>query len=605
MAAWSLCVWALVAVLLPPITSFLLSWSWLTGPDVVVANEALVGWITTPQGVVWLVVAGSAALTGVVLHCAGIFEIVTEDREGAEVSVPETALRLVPRMPALARLCAAAVLAGLLGALVLAAGLWVVHRAFLASHDINYFLAVRPTKWWLALAFGGLWAVAWASAVAWLLGRSLSALPAHLDGHRPLVAALRRSWRGTRGEGGRVVKLLGGAVGGWVLVRTTVDAGLVALGRTLLGWVMSTFEGVYPILAFSGGWALASLAIDATVAFLGIAFVATLLSEIYHEDSDLRGTGAVGGPAMSSAGSWTRLSEWARPVRALPSLGAALVASLTIGSVLLERIPEPRPVAVTAHRAGPSPAPENTLAALERSVASGADWAEIDVQLTRDGVPVVVHDADLMRVAGDPRRVSQTTFRELSELAQRSAADEPDRERRIASLAEFLERAGSRIGLMVELKYYGWDPRLAEGVVRVLRETPDVRTMVMSLEVRAVRQLRALGAAVPVGYAAAASVGDPSRLPVDFLALSQQAAGPPRLRSARRRGIDVHVWTVNQAASMVRVIQDGVDGIITDRPALARRVERDLQDLPAVARLMLRLGHLVAEEDAGDTDDVL
>lgn len=603
MAAWSLTVWALVAAILTPLSSLLLGWSWLTGPEEVVANEALLAWILTPQGVIWLVVAGSLALAGTVLHVAGIFEIVTEDREGKEASVPETALRLVPRVPALARLCAATVLAGTVAALVLAAGLWIVYRFFLGAYDINYYLTVRPDAWWFAVAAGTSWFAVWVSVVAWLLGRSLLALPAHLDGHRSLAAAVRRSWRGTRGDGVRMLKVLAGTVAGWILARVLVDAGVLALGRFVLAWTMSTFDSLQPILAVTGGWVAMTLALDAAVAFLGIAFVATLLTGLYHEDSDLAGAFERSDPREPPARLRSRLAEWSRPARALPAAGLALLLSLAVGAVLLERMPDPRPVAITAHRAGPPPAPENTLAALERSIAAGADWAEIDVQLTRDGVPVVMHDVDLMRVAGDPRRVAQVTYRELSSVVQRPAAGSPARERRIASLGEFLDRAEGRIGLMVELKHYGWDPRLAEEVVRVFRDAGPDSAMVMSLDLRAVRQLRALGAPVPVGYAAAASVGDPSRLPVDFLALSRRAMAPSRLRSARRRGVDVHVWTVNRAADMARVIQTGADGIITDRPALAARVEGELRELPAAARLVLRFGYLVAEEEEGDVAD--
>ena len=63
-----------------------------------------------------------------------------------------------------------------------------------------------------------------------------------------------------------------------------------------------------------------------------------------------------------------------------------------------------------AHRAGAHDAPENTLLALERAIAARADLAEIDVQRTQDGVVVVVHDADLMRMARDPRRIADTDY---------------------------------------------------------------------------------------------------------------------------------------------------------------------------------------------------
>ncbi|MEM5781071.1 MAG: glycerophosphodiester phosphodiesterase family protein, partial [Lawsonibacter sp.] len=65
---------------------------------------------------------------------------------------------------------------------------------------------------------------------------------------------------------------------------------------------------------------------------------------------------------------------------------------------------------VIAHRAGASLAPENTLAALKKSISAGADMAEIDVQMTKDGVAVVIHDGSLDRTAGLNRRVCETDY---------------------------------------------------------------------------------------------------------------------------------------------------------------------------------------------------
>jgi glycerophosphoryl diester phosphodiesterase len=99
---------------------------------------------------------------------------------------------------------------------------------------------------------------------------------------------------------------------------------------------------------------------------------------------------------------------------------------------------------VAAHRAGPPSAPENTLAALEHAISGGADYAEIDVMRTRDGVVVVTHDADLMRLAGDPRRISETSFADLRTVVKRGSADIPESERRLETLEAFLVRADGR-----------------------------------------------------------------------------------------------------------------------------------------------------------------
>lgn len=599
---WSLLVWVSVTVLLTPISSALLGWSWLRGREQVVANEAILGWALTAPGLAWLVLAGSLALVGAALHFAGVFHIVTEELEGTTASLPETALRLGRDLPALARLCAATVLAGLVAAAPLAAGLWAVHALFLGAQDINFYLAERPPAWWRAVAAAAAWTVLWAVGAGWLAGRAVLALPAYLDGHRPLLAAVRRSWRVTGGEGVRVARVLGVAVAAWLGARAAIDAAVVAAGSAAVGWTASVSGALWPIVAATGGLALLSVAVDAAVLFLGIAWISTVLTKLYHEDTDLHARVRSVAPPELTERARALLARWARPGRLLPALGAAAAVSWAAGAFLLERLPEPRPVAVIAHRAGPAPAPENTLAALERSIEAGADWAEIDVQLTRDGVPVVVHDADLMRVTGDPRRVSGTDYAELKDLVQRPDDGTPPDERRVATLGDFVDRARGRIGLVVELKSYGPDSRLVPEAARALEAVPEGEAMVVSMDLDVVREARRLAPEIPVGYGAAAAVGDLSRLPVDFLAVSRQSVSPSLLRAARRRGLDVHVWTVNRPARMAELIQDGVDGIITDRPALGVAVREELAGLTAVSRLLLRFGHLLTEEQDAPAD---
>ena len=79
--------------------------------------------------------------------------------------------------------------------------------------------------------------------------------------------------------------------------------------------------------------------------------------------------------------------------------------------------PADRPrVKVTAHRGHSAAAPENTRSAVRKAIASGADYAEVDVQLTADGAVVLLHDRDLKRVAGDPRRLSELSSDEVRKL---------------------------------------------------------------------------------------------------------------------------------------------------------------------------------------------
>lgn len=596
MAGWTALVWAAGAVAFVPFSSALLGWSAFPGAGEVVGNEDLLGWILSAPGLIWIVTAGILVLAGTAVRYAGLFWIVSDDLEGRRPTVIRTVLALAPRAADLVRLCAAVVLAGVLLSLPFGAGLWAIREAFLGAHDVNYYLAVRPPAWSHAMRAAAAWSLAWLLGVAWILGRSLLAVPAWIDGHRPLRAALRRAWRRSRGGGGaRSLWTLAVCVGLWIAARAVLDGGFVAAAWAGLQQLAGAAGSLWILAAGSAAVLAVSLAVDAVVDFLGFSTAATVLTKAYHDETDLRASARRELPGLVERGGATleRLSGWMRPSRLALVAGGLVVASLAGGGVLLERLAEPTPVVVVAHRGGPPPAPENTLAALDRAVAEEADYSEIDVQRTRDGVLVVAHDADLMRVAGDPRRIGDHDWAELQGVVMDppdgAGTVAPPEDRGLATLGQFLDRARGRIGLEIELKYYGRDTALASAVVRAVRRREATGGVaITSLDLAAVRKVRRLAPEIRTGYVAAVSVGDLSRLPVDFLTVARRRASPDFLRVANGRSLAVHAWTVNRAPEMAELIRRGVDGLVTDRPATAVRVRRELDELPAAARLLLR-----------------
>jgi glycerophosphoryl diester phosphodiesterase len=189
-------------------------------------------------------------------------------------------------------------------------------------------------------------------------------------------------------------------------------------------------------------------------------------------------------------------------------------------------------------------------------------------------------------------------YAELAGVVQRPDDGSPPDERRIATLDDFLERARGRVGLSIELKYYRPDPALAPAVVeRVRAMGMDDQVAIMSLSMEAVEQLARTAPDLAIGYVSAAAVGDPTRLPVRFLAVSRAAATPRLLRSARERGLEVQVWTVNRTTTMAELLERGVDGLITDDPALAVRVRNEMLEMSTASRLLLRVRPALWEPD--------
>jgi glycerophosphoryl diester phosphodiesterase len=243
---------------------------------------------------------------------------------------------------------------------------------------------------------------------------------------------------------------------------------------------------------------------------------------------------------------------------------------------------------VIAHRGSSAEAPENTLPAFEAAVRLGADAFELDVRLTADGAPVVIHDDTLDRTTDRSGLVRSHTLAELRSVdaGARFTADRdrsyPYRggEARIPSLGEVLW-AFPRMPVLLEIK----EPEAQEAVRRVLLQEDAADRCVVASEHRAA--LRAFeeppfargasGAEIAALYLRAAVPG------AAVLARQSRAVGyrllsvPLRHRgltvptrrfsaAARAQGCPVHVWTVDRPAAAQRLWERGVAGIVTNVP---------------------------------------
>ncbi len=282
-----------------------------------------------------------------------------------------------------------------------------------------------------------------------------------------------------------------------------------------------------------------------------------------------------------------------------PAILATLVLSASAIGIawwLASRLDLQHDVAITAHRGASVAAPENTLAAFREAMAAGAHYAELDVQHTRDGEIVVVHDADLMRMGGDPRRVADLAAAEIAAIDIGRKYDAKFAGEAPPTLAEVIRLVRGRMKLNIELKYNVPDPGLAPAVIELLRREQFLDDVVItSLDYAALKQVESIEPRLRTGHIVTASVGNVLRTEADFLSLSSAQASASLVRRAHRAGKEVHVWTVNSPEVVVRMIERGVDNIITDDPALVARVVRDRGALDSAKILGLRLRVLFAK----------
>lgn len=455
---------------------------------------------------------------------------------------------------------------------------------YLSEFDANYYLTFRPPQYWLVL---GVLAVLGLGATGLLLRRLADwALVLHLVLFERLSPQRAFAESARRMQG----KLPGFALQltGWVLVQAAVSAALAALaGLVLLALPLDAQGGLSFALAvalvLAGLFLLAGQAVTA----LALGALAVLLQGFH-------GTGGVqpeldlpsaANRPMPPTGGWARRLRLAVPLAVLAALGG-----LGAGWLLLGQVQTQDRVQIIAHRGASALAPENTLAAVERAIADGADWVEIDVQETADGAVVVAHDSDLMRIAGRDQKLWRATLAELADLDVGSWFDPAFADQRVPRLEQVLDLARDRTRVLIELKYHGYDEFLEERVIRLVEAAGMAdQVAVMSLSYSGVLTLQRQRPEWQLGVLAASAVGNLAGLQGEFLAVRAGMARPSLIRSVKAAGKELFVWTVNDPLQMSRMISMGVDGVITDDPALAHRVLAARAQLSSPERLVLWL----------------
>jgi glycerophosphoryl diester phosphodiesterase len=230
---------------------------------------------------------------------------------------------------------------------------------------------------------------------------------------------------------------------------------------------------------------------------------------------------------------------------------------------------------VIAHRGASADAPENTIAAFELALEQGADGIELDIHLSADDHPVVIHDFTLERTTDGAGPVSAHRVPELKRLDAGGWRDRRFRGQRVQTLQEVLERFRDRARFWVELKGgAALYPGIEERVVSLI-EIYDVvdRVLVQSFDHDAIARIRTLNREIRVGALVA-------QAPLDAALLRPGAANAicpgahllteSVLAEIRGADLECYVWTVNEPAQMDRLVGWGVNGIITDRPGVLR-----------------------------------
>ena len=425
------------------------------------SNTAIVRFLLTPTGLAAILLMAMSYLLGQLLLIAGLMAIAAMALRGRPMKIDRamgvalrSSLRLL-RVGVMQLVGIACVFAPFLGL----AGL--TYGVLLTGHDINYYLTEKPPAFLAAAAIGIVLGVVLLVSVAAAYVRCLFVVPTLLFEGSPIRGGVPVKPRANHGGTVADRRLRAG------LARRRGTFGPDPGPGLCHDRYSPSRHGRYTG-AGAGGFGGRDLALARMAA--GCAGVSSSgrgepVDRAALQRAKRRARGSLGRRTRGRSGESARVPRRAWAL-GLIALGLALVSTM---AHVLDGAHTIRPVSITAHRGASRKGAENTLAALRKAIDRGVDYAEIDVHLTADGVPVLVHDEDFQRLAGDPRRPGELTLDQIRRLDVGSRFDRAFAGERVATLAEAIDAVRGRIKLNIELKPTKSD---REGLARSCRR-PD------------------------------------------------------------------------------------------------------------------------------------
>ena len=234
-----------------------------------------------------------------------------------------------------------------------------------------------------------------------------------------------------------------------------------------------------------------------------------------------------------------------------------------------------RNMEITAHRGSSKKYPENTMAAFKAAKEEGADFIELDVQMSKDGKIVVCHDSNLNRIAGINKSINDLTYDEITLIDVGSHFSDEFKDERIPLLSDVISFASkNNIRLNIELKQTGKEKDFEKEVINIINKyNYKDMSVLTSGKYEVLKKVKRIDRSIKTVYVMSLAVGDITSLKyVDAFSLEATNVTKKQVNRVHNAGKEVYAWTVNTEESINKMIDMGVDNIITDDVPLGKEL---------------------------------
>ncbi|MEH7504009.1 glycerophosphodiester phosphodiesterase family protein [Neobacillus drentensis] len=262
-------------------------------------------------------------------------------------------------------------------------------------------------------------------------------------------------------------------------------------------------------------------------------------------------------------------------------LGAGLAFTLLFSpfqhAFAAETKGELRQVDLVAHRGASGYAPENTVAAFDKAVEMKADYIEIDVQRSKDGKLVIIHDTKVDRTTDGTGYIKDLSFDQIRSLDAGSWKGEQFKGEKIPTFDEILDRYHGKIGILIELKSPELYPGIEEMVAQELKERnldkpQNEKIIIQSFNFESMKKTNSLLPKVPIGVLTSNKVDTTEQALKEFATYadyfnpSYGIVTEELVNLVHEKGLKIQSWTVRSHEAADFLLKMKVDGIITDYP---------------------------------------